>query len=230
MPVLTAHWSPHRPAVEYAESLADGKALVVELGPGNRPFRPATDFVGRCVQTRDGSYKGRWHQLNLSNDSLPWGDGEVDFIYARHVIEDLDDAEWCLSEIRRVAKAGYIETPSPVAEMCRGVDAERKLTGTRPPWRGYHHHRSFVWDAGGALHLVGKFPFVEHIDMGLHEESLCDLLNSGPLYWNTYFAWTGPLEYRVWRHEVDFDVGPAYGELLDRAVKCSVESAGRFGT
>lgn len=233
MPVTTDHWAPFRKAVEYAEQCAmdaldDGKGLVVELGPGNRPFRLATEFVGRDpTQARDG-YTGTFHQLNLSNDELPWDDGEVAFVYMRHTLEDLDDPEWCLSEICRVARAGYIETPSPIAECCRGVDAERAVTQKRPPWRGYHHHRSIVWDGNGTLNVLAKFPFIEHVDFGPLEQQMCDTLNGGPLYWNTYFAWTGALPYRIHRHEVDYEIGHDYGALLDRALLESEQSCRRL--
>lgn len=227
MPVTTDHWAPYRKAVEFAESLAEqAGGLCVELGPGNRPFRLAAEFVGRDPGQARSGYNGTFHQLNLSRDELPWADGEVGFLYCRHTIEDLDDPDWCLSEIRRVARAGYIETPSPIAELCKGVDAERALTGKRPPWRGYHHHRSIVWDANSELSVVAKWPFIEYLDGDT--EAYADLLNGGPLYWNTYFAWTGALKYRVYRHEVDYDIGPAYGQLLDRAVAESVDSARRL--
>lgn len=235
MPVNVDHWAPYRRAVEYAEQLADnviadrdGRALIVELGPGNRPFSRATDFVGRDPTQSDRGYNGTFRQLNLSNDDLPWEDGEVDFLYARHTIEDLDDPEWCLSEIRRVAKAGYIETPSPIAELSRGVDADIKATGKRPPWRGYNHHRSIVWDSNGTLSLFAKYPYLEHVNFGDAEERMADLLNSGPLYWNTYFAWTGPLNYRIYRHEVDYEIGKTFGDVLDKAMAESIESCGRF--
>lgn len=234
MPVVTDHWSPYRRAVEFAEqramdALNDGKGLVVELGPGNRPFSIATEFVGRDPSQSRAGYAGTFHQLNLSNDELPWDDDEVDFLYCRHTIEDLDDPEWCLSEIRRVAKAGYIETPSPIAEFCKGVDAEVAATGQRPPWRGYYHHRSIVWDSNGTLSVVGKFPLLEHVDIGKqNEETLAELLNAGPLHWNTYFAWTGKLQYRIYRNEVDFEVGKSYGDLIDKALRESQESAWRL--
>ena len=223
MPVNVRYWTPWRPALEYAESLAKG--FVVELGPGARPFRPATEFVGRDItQFKDG-YPGKFTALCLSSDRLPWADQSVDFLYCRHTLEDLDNPALTLSEIRRVAKAGYIETPSPIAEMCRCPDAPL-VSGKTPPWRGYHHHRSILWDDDGVLSVLAKYPLVEHVT--LNEEALVEMLNAGPLYWNTYFSWAGPLEYRVHRHEVDYDIGFQYGELLDRAMQKSQESARRF--
>ncbi len=234
MPVVTDHWAPTRKAVEYAEqccldALDDGKGLVVELGPCNRPFRLATEFIGRDpTQSRNG-YNGTFRQVDLSREELPWDDDEVAFVYCRHTIEDLDDPAWCLSEIQRVARAGYIECPSPIAECCRGVDAERASTGKRPPWRGYHHHRSIVWDSNGTLTVMAKLPFIEHVNFGPLDQQMCDTLNGGPLYWNTYFAWRGKLKWHYHQHELDYEIGPGYGKLLDKALLECQESCRRFG-
>lgn len=217
------YWEPWDKALRYADQLAinvecdtDGRGLIVELGPGKRPFRHAREFAGREPETR---YEGTFHRCDLSRDYLPWSDDEVAFLYCRHTLEDLDDPEWCLSEIQRVARAGYIETPSPVAELTRGVDAG----DDRPPWRGYHHHRSIVWDSNGVLSVVAKYPIVEHMDLNGSR-----VLRDGPLHWNTYFSWTGQLPYKVHRHEVDYQISTGYGALLDRALKESQESCGRF--
>lgn len=234
MPVCVKFWKPYLRVVEYAEQLADdviadndGKALVVELGPGARPFSRANEFVGRFDAQGGLAYPGAFHNCDLSRDDLPYDDDSVDFIYVRHTIEDLDDPAWCLSEIARVAKAGYIESPSPIVEMTRGVDATT-VDGDPTPWRGYYHHRSFVWDSNGTLSVVAKWPFIEHIATGIADEHWATLLNAGPLLWNTYFGWTGKLKWKYHQHEVDYEIGPAYGELLDRALAECQESAGRL--
>jgi ubiquinone/menaquinone biosynthesis C-methylase UbiE len=48
---------------------------------------------------------------------LPYEDKEFDFVYCRHVLEDLIYPFRVIKEMQRVAKAGYIETPSPMAEL-----------------------------------------------------------------------------------------------------------------
>lgn len=228
MPVCTRYWKPYRRAVEYAERLADEcPGLIVELGPGARPFSRATEFVGRFENQFGVEYNGKWHQCDLSRERLPYLNDSVDFLYARHVIEDLDDPAWCLSEIARVAKAGYIETPSPIAEMCRGVDVSHG-DGRTPEWRGYHHHRSFVWDSNGTLSVIAKWPIVEHVPTGDGDEYWAGLLNEGPLYWNTYFAWTGELKWHYYQHELDYEIGKNYGSVLDVAITECMESAGRL--
>lgn len=233
MPVCVHYWKPYRRAVEYAESLTGdiiddtgGDCLIVELGPGARPFSLATEFVGRFDAQGGKEYPGTFHQCDLSRESLPYDDDSVDFLYCRHTIEDLDDPAWCLSEIARVAKAGYIETPSPIAELAYGVDAPTE--GIVRPWRGYHHHRSIVWDSNGTLSVIAKWPFIEHLDSKEADEHWAELLNSSPLYWNTYFGWTGKLKWHYYQHEIDYEIGPAYGAVLDRALAESQESAGRL--
>ena len=98
----------------------------------------------------------------------------------------------------RVAKAGYIETPSPMAEMCRGID------GGSPPWRGYIHHRYFVWNENGTLRFLTKYPCVDYLDLGEIEDRIVNILRETPLYWNTYFAWKNEISFKYSQHEVDY--------------------------
>src|SRR5205823_3650385 len=89
----------------------------------------------------------------------------------------------------RVAKAGYIETPSPFAECCRGVDAES------PVWRGYVHHHSIVWHDKGVLMLMPKLPVIEHV--AFLEEEISMVLGMGASHWNSYFFWEGVIQWQV---------------------------------
>jgi hypothetical protein len=117
----------------------------------------------------------------------------------------------------RVGRAGYIETPSPIAECCRGVD------GGAPAWRGYHHHRYVIWVEDGVLTFVAKYPFIEHLDFGAADAQLVDILNADPMFWNTYFFWDGALPYRVLQHDQTFRIAPDYLQVLLRGAQASVE-------
>lgn len=223
MPILKHYWTPQPNLVAHAEKLADdaltdGRGLIVELGPGASPFSRATEFVGRAQGFEPPNAYCSYHQLDLSRDELPWGDGEVDFLYTRHVLEDLDDPIWCLSEISRVAKAGYIETPSAIAELCRGVDAP--LDSGPAPWRGYHHHRSLFWLDRGLLNVAAKYPVVEHLS--IDNSRLESLLNRGPELWNFWCAWhNAPLTYAHHCHEVNYTIGNDYSALMQTALEAS---------
>ena len=83
--------------------------------------------------------KETWLQLDI-NDRRPWPfpDRYFDFCMCSHVLEDIRDPIWVLSELSRVSKAGYLETPRPAAELLAGQ------RGWRPGSIGGAHHRWFV--------------------------------------------------------------------------------------
>lgn len=218
------HWGPNPLMLARAEELArKAGGLIVEVGPGFVPFAPATTFVDRAEGSNlPAPGKARtWFAVDVSREPLPFQDKEVSFLYARHVLEDLADPSHFLREVNRVAKAGYIETPSPVAELCRGVD------GSKPPWRGYHHHRSICWVDGFVLQIAAKYPIVEiseSFGAGRFED-----LNAGPLHWNTYVFWNGDLEWKLLEHDVDFKVWDgSYERILGRAIELSLERNDRL--
>ncbi len=49
--------------------------------------------------------------------SMPFEDKQFDFVIASHIGEHIDDPVVFCSELRRVAKSGYIETPGPLTEF-----------------------------------------------------------------------------------------------------------------
>lgn len=222
MPVLKHYWEPLPDLVARAESLADdvlcdseGFARIVELGPGALPFSLATEFIGRFT---DG-YDRPCFQCDLSCEPLPYDYRSVDFIYSRHVLEDLANPAFCLKEIEQIASAGYLETPSAIAELCKGVDG-CSVPGQSVPWRGYHHHRSIFWVEDDTLHGIAKYPIVEHLQ--IDNAQLESLLNAGPQHWNMTHSWQGPLKWKYHEHEIDYQIGTEYAQLLDRALEHSV--------
>lgn len=76
------------------------------------------------------------HDICDPSRPFPFKDKEFDFLVCGHVLEDVRDPLWVLSEIQRVAKRGYLETPSRFHEQLLGVD--------HPKLAGNAHHRWFV--------------------------------------------------------------------------------------
>lgn len=214
------HWGPWKRAIEFAERKALAWRNVVEVGPGNIPFSPAKEFVGRRADGVD--YPGEVHEIDLDRDALPFNDGAVDYLYCRHTLEDLNNPEHLLREIARVARGGFIETPSPIAECCRGVDAP----GSQHKGRGYIHHRSLLWSYEGVLYVLPKFPAIN--DLQLDEVQLVELLNQSPAFWNTYHVWEGELKFKVLRHEIDFSVNTGYISPICDALRESQISINDF--
>ena len=216
-PFREKHWAPYEAMRRIVAEQVRGMPRILEIGPGPVPFPPATEFVdwqawpelaGKTV-----------HTLDLNQDRLPFADKDFDFAYCRHTVEDLYNPVTLLREMSRVARAGYVETPSPVAECTRGVDGVRG----GQQWRGYIHHRYLTWVAGDTLHVIAKAPLIEHLEFG-DEHEMVELLNLGPLYWNTYFFWAGELKFRLLQHDVDFKLQSNYAELLLRAMRESVDA------
>ena len=215
-PTIQKHyWAPFEPMVKKVEELAASKSTVLEIGPGQKPFARATEFVDwREFPELKGK---RVHALNINQDHLPLADKSFEFVYCRHTLEDLYNPFLMCLEMDRVAKAGYIETPSPIAESARGVDYRS------PPWRGYHHHRYFVWVENKTLMFLPKYPVIEHIDLGDWEPRLIELLNKHPLFWNTYYFWDGALSYRLLEHDKDFRITKDYPQRIIAAIEQSRE-------
>ncbi|HEY2415494.1 MAG TPA: methyltransferase domain-containing protein [Pirellulaceae bacterium] len=218
------HWAPYEPMVRAVEQMVAEKRSVLEVGPGKKPFSKATEFVDwRSFKELEGKPV---HALNINQDTLPLADKSFDFVYCRHTLEDLYNPLLICGEMNRVGKAGYIETPSPIAEAARGVDYQS------PAWRGYHHHRYFVWGEGDTLMFLPKYPILEHIEMEGVENKLIEQLNKHPLYWNTYFFWEGTLKYRLLEHDKDFRITRDYPQRVVQAIeqsrKNTVEIEKRF--
>jgi hypothetical protein len=155
---MIKYYGPNPKIIAHIEHICNDKTKVLELGPGLTPFSKATHFCG----WDQGSQKIDSNQhtvCDFSIQKLPYADKEFDFIYCRHVLEDLYNPFLLVEEMSRVGKAGYIETPSPAAELCKNIDCGDLYV----PWRGYHHHNSFVWEHEGTLCFVKKFPIIEHI-------------------------------------------------------------------
>lgn len=207
------YWQPDSENQAIVKTLATDKKVVVEIGPGTCPFALATEFID--WQPRPHLEGKPVYHLDLNSEPLPYADQSVDFIYCRHVLEDMYNPMWLCQEINRVAKAGYIETPSPIAECCRHVD------GGSPNFRGYIHHRYLVWNDGDVLSFLPKYPVIEHLDFGEDETFLIETLNTGSLHWNIYFTWTGQFTTRLYQHDQDFKVQVNYDILIAQALETS---------
>jgi SAM-dependent methyltransferase len=91
---------------------------VLDIGSGNNPFPFATILADKTLHDDGYGRAGapmKFIQglpvVECSIEQMPFADKEFDFVYCSHVLEHtLDPARAC-SELMRVAKRGYIETP-----------------------------------------------------------------------------------------------------------------------
>jgi methyltransferase family protein len=145
-------------------------AKVVDVGGGAAPF-PRADYVIDAMPFEklgagsDGNIhqklgiaprysEERWIRTDLC-DRRPWpiADKSFDFAICSHLLEDIRDPIWVCSELKRIAKAGYIESPSRVVEQSKGVE--------NPRHAGYYHHRWLITRSNKGLEFRHK-PHVLH--------------------------------------------------------------------
>jgi SAM-dependent methyltransferase len=97
------------------------KYHVLEVGGGNHPDERAHVVVDKYVNDnthRSGDLKVLKNQkfLEADGENLPFGDHEFDYVICRHVLEHVEDPIKFVKEQARVAKMGYMETPSLIGE------------------------------------------------------------------------------------------------------------------
>ena len=180
--VTNLYWYPNSIILNAIIDKFKNCKKVLEIGPGIIPFPLATTTVGFNEKVKN------YLDINIEHTPLPFEDLEFDFVYCRHVLEDINYPSFALKEMFRVSKCVYIETPSPMVEISRYIDAERN-NDLHNNLRGYFHHKSFVWSFGDTIYILPKAgAIVEHLELPQElVQKLCFLLNNYPIYWNNYF-------------------------------------------
>lgn len=216
------YWKPVPSIVKkIADQIAEN-SRVLEIGPGNIPFSKATHFVD-CNTTLPNSIV-----LDLDTEQLPYDTLEFDFVYSRHVLEDIQNPDYAFNELIRIARSGYIETPSPLVECTKNVDG----TVYANLYCGYIHHRYLVWTESdtNTLCFLPKYPIIDKLDMKpLTEYS--KYLNKD-CYWNNYYQWSDdastPPKIKMYKHGVNFNINLDYSNIIEHAIKESIRYTSKF--
>ncbi|MBA1338436.1 MAG: Ubiquinone/menaquinone biosynthesis C-methylase UbiE [Pelagibacterales bacterium] len=82
---------------------------VLDIGCGFRAHPRASVIAD--VQDFTNQYKDKKF-IKINDKHLPFKDKEFDFVISSHVIEHVDDFEFFIKELERIASKGYIELPS----------------------------------------------------------------------------------------------------------------------
>lgn len=95
-------------------------------------------------------------RVDLTQDKLPFNNKEFDVVLCTHTLEDLTNPFLAIQEMSRVAKRGYISTPSMGEDMVFShVDKTSWLTGFRRT-PGLAHHKWFFWLKGKKMVVIPK--------------------------------------------------------------------------
>ena len=118
---------------------------VLEVGGGNDPHYRSQVIVDKYSDDnshRSGDLKLLKKQtfLEADGENLPFKDNEFDYVICCHVLEHVENPIRFLSEQFRVAKRGYLETPSLLGEYLFPRDSHKWIL---------HEHKD-------VLHLVDK--------------------------------------------------------------------------
>lgn len=97
------------------------KERVLEVGGGHNPHRRSNVVVDKFVDSnyhRHSDIKVYKNQkfMQADGENLPFKDNEFDYVICNQVLEHVENPEAFLKEQMRVAKRGYIETPSLTGE------------------------------------------------------------------------------------------------------------------
>ena len=86
---------------------------VLDIGCGYRANKYATVIAD--VKDFSNFYKNKKF-VKINEKKLPFKDKEFDFVIASHVIEHVEDFEFFLKELERIAARGYIELPTRLGD------------------------------------------------------------------------------------------------------------------
>lgn len=138
---------------------------VIDIGSVDNPwtFEVLTATVD-IRETRFDEADIRHFRGNL-NDYKLWFEilayvelhGKFSFSVCSHTLEDLAYPQLTLEMLPQISERGYIATPSWRQELKREAECR--------PWRGYIHHRWMFAERDGALLLLPKVPFIEHVPL-----------------------------------------------------------------
>ena len=173
-------------------------ARVLEVGAGDSPSPRADVLVDFALEPRErwgGRIQRDDRPLVLARgEALPFRDKSFDYVVAFHVLEHSEHPEMFLSELQRVASAGYIETPS--------FWSERVL-----PFSVHRLEVAAIDDGHGPMLMIRKksAPVCDPLLTRAFKQKINEgaLAAISPEAWVTRFHWKDRISYTVVNPEVE---------------------------
>ena len=97
--------------------------FVLEIGSGHNPKPRADVLCDKFIEDdeqRGGGIVADRPLVEADGQYLPFADGTFDYVVCSHVLEHVEEPTSFIAELMRVARRGYIETPSEIAERIYG--------------------------------------------------------------------------------------------------------------
>lgn len=170
--------------------------LVLEVGSGGNPYARSNVLVDAYYETRERHFapliSDRPTVLALA-ENLPFKDQSFDFVIASHVLEHSHNPDKFLTELMRVAKAGYIEVPDAFME--------RLIP--------YLDHRLEITDINNQLIIKKKHQRIIDPELySLFNNKVSSffsksLISKRPFAFHVRFYWKKNINYKITNPEVD---------------------------
>jgi hypothetical protein len=228
--VVNFYWEPILKIISNIEifCLENKFQNILEIGPGVIPFSLSTKTIGFNEKIKN------FIELDIDTNKLPFEDGSMDFVYSRHTLEDIQNPDFCMNEIIRISNSGYIETPSPLIEVTKGVD----YTDKSNKYAGYIHHRYIIWSNIEKCEIYFLPKYNSIIDNFFEPNSdtrmkYYNIINNNPIFWNNYFIWKDKTpKVIMYKNGVNFGLKynmiTDYIDLLYEAINTSIQNTNYF--
>ena len=175
----------------------DSKALVLDVGSGGNPFPRSDVLLDRL--TGDDHRNGESMMIDRTcvfGDAarMPFKDNAFDFVIASHILEHMSHPEIFISELQRVGKAGYIETPNALFERLQP----------------FHIHCLEIVKTGDTLHIYKKNRAVHDTFLGTRNllsanSPLGQLMFQKAKLFHVEHLWHKNIKFKIHNPEVSCD-------------------------
>jgi SAM-dependent methyltransferase len=162
--------------------------LVLDVGSGSSPHPAADVLLERFLDP-----KHRYNPMVIDRPTvladackMPFRDKAFDYVIAFHVLEHVDDPASFLTELQRVSKAGYIETPNALFERLVPYDV----------------HLLEIMNLDGTL-LINKKraakpdEFFSELDVIKRSPAWNKLFYGNPKLFHVRYFWNDTLKFKV---------------------------------
>jgi SAM-dependent methyltransferase len=159
-------------------------AIVADVGFGGDPVKGATYYIDMDLEEsihRNGEVaaavpREKFIQCDVDKSNIPLPDKCCDFVVASHIAEHIHEPEHLCSEMERIGKAGYIETPGIVVELMSN----------------YPHHLWWVTKVSDKIIFIKKPAFFT--DNGWKVPCVFPFNILYHLFRNTCYRWDGEIK------------------------------------
>jgi len=227
---MQKYWFPIEKIVGFYQRQCEEKQFrrILEIGPGGTPFSKATHLIDtdESVAEKAKESDKNFYFINICVKTFPFGDFFFDFGYSRHTFEDIWNPLHAFTEMTRTCRSGFIETPSPLVELTKGVDCTSENLAD-PSYRGYVHHRYIIWTdmESNTLYFLPKMPIVEHLRFSNEFQEMINFYLKDEYYWNNYYEWDDSKKYGI--VFLDFDK-KTFDSYLTTSILKSIEHTKKF--